>query len=79
MCQGRVDIAGIERRHHVPFARHFAPELEKLATLVEDGLVVANDLTLQVTDRGQFFLRNIAMIFDAYTGASSTSRYSKAI
>jgi len=34
---------------------------------------------LQVTGRGQFFLRNIAMIFDAYTGASTTPRYSKAI
>jgi oxygen-independent coproporphyrinogen-3 oxidase len=79
MCQGRVDRAAIERRHPISFAAHFASELERLAALVEDGLVTSDHSAVQVTERGQFFLRNIAMIFDAYTSAAGTPRFSKAI
>jgi oxygen-independent coproporphyrinogen-3 oxidase len=74
-----MDSAAIERRHHISFAAHFAAELERLAALIEDGLVTSDDSAVQVTERGQFFLRNVAMIFDAYTSAAGTPRFSKAI
>jgi len=79
MCQGLVDIETIERRHQLSFAQHFASELASLAPLIEDGLVTVSDSAVQVTQRGQFFLRNIAMVFDAYAKATNTPRFSKAI
>jgi oxygen-independent coproporphyrinogen-3 oxidase len=37
-----------------------------LAPLADDGLITLDDAGLKVTDLGRFFLRNVAMVFDAY-------------
>jgi oxygen-independent coproporphyrinogen-3 oxidase len=55
-----------------------ADDLERMAPLVEDGLVVREPDRLLVTDLGRFFVRNICMELDAYlpreTAASSGGR-----
>ena len=40
--------------------------VQALAPLQDDGLITLDDGGLQVTDLGRFFLRNVAMVFDAY-------------
>ena len=40
--------------------------VDKLAPLATEGLVTLDDDGLKVTDLGRFFLRNVAMVFDAY-------------
>ncbi len=44
----------------------YAPELERLAPLREDGLVELRGGEVSVTPLGRFFVRNVAMAFDAY-------------
>jgi oxygen-independent coproporphyrinogen-3 oxidase len=64
MCQGRVDYESIEAAHLVSFAGYFAPELERLQALVEQGLVELEDDGLRVTPLGWYFVRAVAMVFD---------------
>ncbi|MFH0902921.1 MAG: oxygen-independent coproporphyrinogen III oxidase [Pseudomonadota bacterium] len=45
---------------------YFADELRALAKLEEDGLVVRDGAQLSVTALGRVFIRNVAMVFDAY-------------
>jgi oxygen-independent coproporphyrinogen-3 oxidase len=50
---------------------YFAPELEALAPLERDGLVRVSGGVVSVTPVGRFFVRNVAMAFDAATAATS--------
>jgi len=65
MCQGRVDFAAIEARHSVNFAKHFATELERLARYAVMGLVRIQPGAVEVTPTGWYFVRVVAMAFDA--------------
>lgn len=79
MCQGRVDIPALERTHGIAFNDYFAAELTRLLPLAEDGLLSIAPDALEVSPRGRLFLRNIAMVFDAYLNAAEPGRFSKAI
>jgi len=65
-CNFHLDIAVLERRFGVRFAQHFAPELERLAPMENDGLVRVSAKAVEVTPIGRFFIRNICMSFDEY-------------
>jgi len=80
MCQGRVDFESIGSAHLVDFARCFAAELEALAPLQTQGLVVLSDRHLEVTPLGWFFVRAIAMVFDRYLQADrNRTRFSRIV
>ena len=66
MCQGHVDFQSIGIAHLVDFRDHFATELAALGQLSADGLVQVTDHDLTVTDKGWFFVRAVAMVFDRY-------------
>ena len=66
MCQGDVEFGAIEERYGIRFGRYFAGSLARLAPLAADGLLQMDGKRLQVTPRGRFLLRSIAMCFDAY-------------
>jgi oxygen-independent coproporphyrinogen-3 oxidase len=77
MCRGNVVKQEFERQHAVSFDAYF-PEAEKrLHPLVDDGLVIITPHLIEVTPRGQLFLRNVASCFDAYL--STTTVHSRAI
>ncbi len=69
MCQGRVDFESIESAHLVQFSDYFAPELERLQPLVDQGLVRLEDDGLLVTPLGWYFVRAVAMVFDKHLHA----------
>lgn len=46
--------------------RLFADSLGQLPPLVADGLVTRDDFGLRITEKGRYFVRNVAMILDAY-------------
>jgi oxygen-independent coproporphyrinogen III oxidase len=67
MCYGDVDFAALAATHGVnlldsPDARR------RLDELLGDALVTLDHHRLRITPLGRFFLRNIAMVFDAYLG-----------
>jgi len=67
MCLGEVCAAKHETPGGARFRERFAPELARLGTLQDDGLVsIAGDGSVAVTERGRLVLRNVAMVFDAY-------------
>ena len=78
-CQGVVDFPALERRFGVDPRRHFAVELAALAPLQDDGLVCLEPDRLAVTESGQFFLRNVAVLFDNRTRKGAPVRFSRTV
>ena len=65
----------------IDFDAYFRLAMGALGELERDGLVRLSPACIEVTELGRFFLRNIAMCFDAYLEAADTAkpRYSKTI
>lgn len=54
--------------------------LPRLAQPERDGLVVMNDCEIRITEKGQFFVRNICAAFDRdYTAAIAGQKFSMAV
>ncbi|WP_224243427.1 oxygen-independent coproporphyrinogen III oxidase [Hyalangium gracile] len=60
-------------------ARLFAPELERLRAFEEDGLLVRQGTQLELTALGRLFVRNVAMVFDAYLARAAQPRFSRTV
>jgi len=80
MCQGNVQFESIELAYLIEFRSYFAKEMEALQGLSEQGLVSLDETGIQVTDKGWFFVRAVAMVFDRYLQTDRTrARFSKII
>jgi len=80
MCQGRVEFESIELAHLIRMKEYFASELQRLAPLVEQGLVEVDEHSIQVTALGWYFVRGVALVFDRYLQADQVrSRFSRII
>lgn len=78
MCQGRLSFESIELAYLIDFKPYFHKELETLQTQVEQGLVILDDTGIQVTAKGWFFVRAVAMVFDRYLQTDRTrAKFSK--
>lgn len=60
-------------------ARDFAPELERLRSFEDDGLVVRTGSQLELTPLGRLFVRNVAMVFDAHLSRAERPRFSSTV
>jgi oxygen-independent coproporphyrinogen-3 oxidase len=80
MCQGQVLFESIEQAWLLDFQTYFAAELEQLSELADEGLVVLDGAGIQVTARGWFFVRAVAMVFDRYLQADrNRAKFSRII
>jgi len=80
MCQGSVLFESVELSHLIDFKQYFAPELEALAAMQEQGLLLVDETGIHVSELGWFFVRGVAMVFDKYLQADkSRARFSKII
>jgi len=78
MCQGQVLFESIEQAWLLDFHQYFAPELQQLRPLQDDGLVTVDAQGIQVSARGWFFVRAVAMVFDRYLQADrQRARFSR--
>ena len=66
MCDLELDKAAFGKEWGIDFDSHFADAMVELKEMEADGLVVLTTEKVVVTLVGRFFLRNIAMPFDAY-------------
>lgn len=69
MCNGRLEVASIEREFGIQFSVTFAVELAELRAAdgpVADGLLRIRADRLELTGLGRRFLRNVAMVFDRH-------------
>lgn len=80
MCQGRVDYESIELAYAIDFKSYFLSTEALLAQCQALGLVDLDAHSLQVTPKGWFYVRGIAMAFDRYLQADKNrANYSKII
>ena len=84
MCSGDVNFQEVEYEWNIDFGHYFGSELDRLNTFANDQLVKLSESDIRVTDIGKLFLRNIAMVFDAYfhqasMHAGSSNRYSRTV
>jgi oxygen-independent coproporphyrinogen-3 oxidase len=66
LCHTVVRKSEIESEFGIRFDETFAPELERLASFADDGLIVSDPDEIRVTGPGRVFIRNVAMVFDSY-------------
>jgi oxygen-independent coproporphyrinogen III oxidase len=80
MCQGRIEFESIELAHLIKVREYFGPELARLASLEEAGIVTVTADAVEVTALGWYFVRAVAMVFDRYLQADRTrEKFSKII
>ncbi len=80
MCQGELQFESVENAFLIDFKSYFATEFDALVGLANQGLVTVSDVGLQVTAKGWFFVRAVAMVFDRYLQIDrNRSRFSKII
>lgn len=79
MCDLALDFDVMSKKWAIDFRAHFSNALEQLAEPAADGLIEWTSCGFVVTERGRLFLRNLAMCFDAYLGATTEKRYSKTV
>ncbi|MBU2501869.1 oxygen-independent coproporphyrinogen III oxidase [bacterium] len=68
MCNLELPWALTEQAYGKPVNELLADSLQGLPPLVEDGLAEVDDQGLRITAKGRYFVRNVAMIMDAYLG-----------
>jgi oxygen-independent coproporphyrinogen-3 oxidase len=80
MCNFELDFAAVEAQYGIRFAEYFAPDLEAVRPLAQDGLVDLAPGLLKVTPRGRLLVRTVAMQFDRHLReAQQKAQYSKVI
>ncbi len=81
MCDLALERKPFAAQWGIEFEQYFASALHGLKVLEQDGLVRTTAERIEVTEIGRFFLRNIAMCFDAYLAAADQEkpRYSRTI
>ncbi|KXK55338.1 MAG: oxygen-independent coproporphyrinogen III oxidase [Chlorobi bacterium OLB7] len=70
MCNLRLSIPRFEKNFEIDFFHYFPDIEERMAPMVIDGLIRFDPDSIDITERGRLFLRNIAMQFDAYLGTN---------
>jgi oxygen-independent coproporphyrinogen-3 oxidase len=80
MCQGELLFEPLESSWLIDFRKYFAPELEQLQEMEQQGLVALTPEGIEVTAMGWYFVRGIAMVFDKYLQADKNrARFSRII
>ncbi|MCS4534091.1 oxygen-independent coproporphyrinogen III oxidase [Neisseria montereyensis] len=80
MCRFSLDFQIYERVFCIHFSQYFQTELADLQQLAELGLLKIRKNGLDVTAKGRFLIRNIAMVFDYYLRHKETSaQYSRTV
>lgn len=66
ICYSKVDFKDIENKFSINFKEYFKKELENLSAPIKEGMVIFNDDSLNLTNFGNFFQRNICAYFDTF-------------
>ena len=79
MCTYRLAKSEIEREFGIDFDARFADELERLAPLEEDGMIVRTKDGFELTSWGRVFVRNVCMVFDAHLPQPGQRAFSRTL
>ena len=70
LCHAILLKSEVEREFGIIFDEHFASELERVVELEPDGLVRLDGDRVEAAPLGRIFIRNVAMVFDAYLNSN---------
>ncbi len=80
MCQYYIDKSAFKERYKADFDTYFSVEQPAIQKAVSDGLLENSPTELRATPTGRLFVRNIAVIFDAYLQKQGgVGRFSKGV
>ena len=79
MCDFALDLGKLEKQFNIQYQDYFAVELDALASMQSDGLLVLNGDQIVVQPAGRLLIRNICMVFDKYLRGNQEQRFSKVI
>lgn len=79
ICQFSLSFNDIQQYFSVDPKIHFQSELEELAPMMEDGLLLVNDDGIQIQNVGRLLIRRVCMVFDEYLRKGPRIAYSKVI
>ena len=80
ICYFDLEFDVLEHRYGIHFESYFAPEMERLRRMQDDGLLVIGQEQIEVLPKGRLLIRAICMVFDRYLAeAQSEPRFSKVI
>jgi len=66
MCNFVLDFSQLKERFNIDYKSYFEAENEDLQEFIDDGLLTRDGQRIKVMPAGRIFVRNIAMVFDAY-------------
>jgi oxygen-independent coproporphyrinogen-3 oxidase len=79
-CNFHADLNVLSQRFDIDAVAYLAEGLERLDPMVEDGLVELTRDSIEVTETGKFFIRNICMTFDRHLEQDASKRvYSRTV
>ncbi len=79
-CTFHADLEALSRRFGIEAADYFAEDFQRLAPLGDDGLVAWDSEAIRVSEAGQFFIRNICMVFDRHLESGAARQtYSRTV
>ena len=70
MCDLKINKVLIDEKFGIDFDYYFSSSLTALEDLLSVGLLIDTPTDIILTEKGRYFLRNIAMCFDAYLAKS---------
>ncbi|SDQ47753.1 oxygen-independent coproporphyrinogen III oxidase [Paraburkholderia tuberum] len=79
MCNLELRFDEFEAAYGIHFADTFAPELSRLRSFEDDGLISLGARKLEVRMAGRMLVRNLAMVFDRYLGEQTLTRFSRTV
>lgn len=79
LCHTVLVKSEIEREFGIAFDKHFAGELQMLKELERDNMVRMNGDRIEIAALGRIFIRNVAMVFDAYLDGEGKQAFSKTL
>ena len=72
MCNLELPFSLTEKAYGAPVDKLLAEGIEEIPPFIEDGLVEMDSQGLRITEKGRYFVRNVAMTLDAYLGDDKT-------
>jgi oxygen-independent coproporphyrinogen III oxidase len=66
LCHGAINFKEFESKWRIPFLQKFKECIGALKDFEADDILRLSSSDLTLTPRGRFFMRNVAMVFDAY-------------
>ncbi|MFY9610703.1 MAG: oxygen-independent coproporphyrinogen III oxidase [Blastocatellia bacterium] len=79
LCHAVLVKSEIEREFGIAFDDYFDKELQTLLELERDRLVRLDDDRIEIAPLGRIFIRNVAMVFDAYLDKEGSQSFSKTL